>query len=241
MPLLDHFHPPLYPQRRWESFHSLWAAEIVAALNGAVLPEGYYAETQIHLGGRVEVDVATMEQPLSRSGPRNGPATLTAAPWAPPAPALVMPALFPDEIEVEVYGGATGAHLVGAIELVSPRNKDRPEARRAFAIKCACYLQMGVGLIVVDVVTDRLANLHNEMTQLLQQPEQYRLAGEGGPYVVAYRPARREGAGDEIDIWPLALAVGQPLSVMPLALRNGPTLPVDLEVTYTEARAKSRL
>jgi hypothetical protein len=25
MPLLDHFHTPLYPHRAWESFHSRWA------------------------------------------------------------------------------------------------------------------------------------------------------------------------------------------------------------------------
>ena len=28
MPLLDHFHPPLYPRRSWESFHSRWANSI---------------------------------------------------------------------------------------------------------------------------------------------------------------------------------------------------------------------
>ena len=43
----------------------------------------------------------------------------------------------------------TGATLVAAIELVSPGNKDRPEARLAFAAKCVSYLTRGVGLIVV--------------------------------------------------------------------------------------------
>ena len=56
-----------------------------------------------------------------------------------------------------------------AIELVSPGNKDRPEARRAFAAKCAGYLTAGVGLVVVDIVTDRLANLHNELIELMRQ------------------------------------------------------------------------
>jgi hypothetical protein len=32
MPLLDHFHPPLSPQRSWESFRSRWANSIADAL-----------------------------------------------------------------------------------------------------------------------------------------------------------------------------------------------------------------
>jgi len=42
-------------------------------------------------------------------------------------------------------------------------------------------------------------------------------------------------------LWPKLLTVGQPLPVLPLALRNAITLPVDLEETYDEARRRSRL
>jgi len=59
-------------------------------------------------------------------------------------------------------------------------------------------------------------------------------------YVAAYRPVRREAA-DRIECWPTPLAVGQPLPVVPLALLGGPTLPLDLETTYTAARQRSRL
>ncbi len=106
--------------------------------------------------------MATLEHLQATSGPRNGPtATLTLEAWAPPVPALTIPAVFPDEIEVQIFGSPTGAHLVAAIELVSPGNKDRSVARRAFAAKCSSYLQLGIGLIIVDVVTERLANLHD--------------------------------------------------------------------------------
>jgi hypothetical protein len=245
MPLLDHFHPPLYPERRWESVHALWAAAIVARLNETVLPALYYAETQVHIGSRVEVDVATIERlssGTSRSArPDNGPvATLEAEVWAPPEPALVIPGVFPDEIEVQVFGMRTGAQLVAAIELVSPGNKDRPETRRAFAAKCSSYLQLGIGLVVVDVVTDRLINLHDELMQLMERPDAFAFPGAAPLYAVAYRPARRE-AGDQIDCWPHPLGVGQALPTVPLALRGGPTLPLDLEATYTEARRRSRL
>ena len=44
MPLLDHFHPPLFPRRHWESFHVNWAGAIADSLNEFLLPDGYFAE-----------------------------------------------------------------------------------------------------------------------------------------------------------------------------------------------------
>lgn len=242
MPLLDHFHPPLDPDRGRGSFHAFWAAKIAETLNDDLLPEWYYAETQAHVGGRVEVDVATLDRPSRGASAGDAlVATLTAEAYAPPAPPLVMPGVFPDAFEVVVFGGATGPHFVAAIELVSPGNKDRPETRRAFAIMCAGYLQAGVGLVIVDVVTERLANLHDEMIGLLHLPDSLRFPGGAQLYAVAYRPARRPPGGDQVDIWPVPLAVGQPMPTLPLALRGGPTVPIDLEGTYTEARSRARL
>ena len=211
MPLRDHFHPPLLTQHRWESFHAVWATKIVGTLNRGVLPPRCLVEAQIHVGSRVEIDVADAFFPTS-------------------TPPLAMPAIFPDEIEVQVLDTSAGPTLVAAIELVSPGNKDRPETRRAFAAKCASYLQQGIGLVIVDIVSDRLANLHDELIRLVEQPEGFEMPGSPALYAVAYRPGRRE-AGDQIDMWPIPLAVGRALPVMPLALRGVATVPVDLEAT----------
>ena len=56
---LDHFHPPLSTVRHWESFHARWASAIADVLNDALLPTEYFAEVQVHVGSRVEVDVGT--------------------------------------------------------------------------------------------------------------------------------------------------------------------------------------
>src|SRR5271157_1126778 len=102
MPLLDHFHPPLSVARYSESFHARWASAIGDALNDGRLPSSFYAEIQTHVGPRVEIDVATLDQPDS-SASSGGTATLTAPELVTTAPALVMPAVFPDDLEVLLF------------------------------------------------------------------------------------------------------------------------------------------
>ena len=65
MPLLDHFHPPLSAERRWESFHSNWATKLADALTERWLPPNYIAEEHAHLGPSVEIDVGTFEPEVS--------------------------------------------------------------------------------------------------------------------------------------------------------------------------------
>jgi hypothetical protein len=235
MPLLDHFHPPLSTERHWESFHAAWCGSLADDLNRR-LPTGYFAEEQAHAGPGVEIDVATFE---SASPAGNGAGTATQV-WSPPVPALTLPAVFADDFEVRVFSRRGGPTLVAAIELVSPGNKDRREARDAFADKCAGYLRQGVSLIVIDVVTDRHANLHNELLRRLDAPESARQPADVRLYAAAYRPVRRQER-EEIDVWPAALAVAGPLPVLPLALNAELALPVDLEATYTDACRRRRL
>ena len=60
---------------------------------------------------------------------------LATATWAPPRPKLSAKVDFAqlDTCEVRIYEDLGGAELRGAIELVSPSNKDRPGSRRTFA------------------------------------------------------------------------------------------------------------
>jgi hypothetical protein len=245
MPLLDHFRPPLYGERHSESFHAQWAGALAAGLNVGLLPPGYFAEVQVHVGPRVEVDVATWESLSRASAPApssdGGTATLTAPAWAPPVPQLAMPAIFPDDLEVLVYSSEAGPTLVAVVELVSPGNKDRAEYRRAFAAKCASYLHRGIGLVMVDVVTTRQANLHDEMVRLMGLSEDAFAFPGGNPlYTAAYRPVRRAQT-DQIDVWTAPLVVGNPLPIMPLPVLGYGCIRLDLESSYTEARQRSRL
>lgn len=243
MPLLDHFRPPLSTQRHWESFHTTWASALADALNQRWLPAGYFAEEQVHPSARVEIDVATFEDAAAVSGDGilpGGVATAVPQVWAPPAPALTMPVVFPDGFEVLVFRTEGGPTLVAAIELISPGNKDRADNRRGFATNCASYLYQGISLVLVDVVTTRRANLHNDIVQMMGHDADFQLPAATTLYSVAYRPIQR-GDDEQIQIWPASLSLGEALPVLPLALPGEQFVPLDLDAAYLDACRRRRL
>src|SRR5262249_11449724 len=141
-----------------------------------------------------------------------------------------------DDIEIRVGTSRHEWNLCGVIELVSEGNKKEVRERQAFVMKCAAYLQRGVGVVVVDVVTNRLANLHNQLMEMIGGPNPPLLPGSPPTYVVGYRPIhRRESGVNEAEVWPYPAPTGQPIPAVPLALRAGPTVVLPLEATYTEA------
>ena len=214
MPLLDHFHPPLAGRRHWESFHAMWASSISDALN-SVLPEDFFAEVQVHNKSRIEADITTL-----------APADLT------------LTAVFPPAFGVHVYETSGGPTLVASIELVSPGNKDRDETRRAFTAKCAALIQSAIGVIVIDIVTSRRSEPFRDLMAFLypQQP-----LPELSPLLAAsFRPTRVNDV-DTLEIRHRPLSVGDTLPVLPLALGGLGRIDVNFEVTYEDARSRSRL
>jgi hypothetical protein len=238
MPLLDHFRPPLSQRRHWDSFHAAWAEAMAVHLNQSLLPEQFVAEARVQLGGQVEIDVATFAE--NGTTPSPGPGGV--AVWAPPQPTATAPLAFqsPDIFEVQVIREEGGPRLVAAIELVSPANKDRPANRRMFAVKCASYLQSGVGVLVVDVVTERSGNLHAELLQLLQLQLATPAQGVHDLYASAYR-SLAEPTGLVLQTWTESLTLGGTLPTLPLWILPDLSLPMDLEATYQAACSARRI
>lgn len=139
-----------------------------------------------------------------------------------------------DVCEVRVYEELSGAQLRAAIDLVSPANKDRPGSRRTFAAKCAGYLSQAGSVIIIDVVTERRANLHEDLLELLDASQ----AAWESPtqlYAVAYRPVPLQ-TNQRIECWPQTLTLGQSLPILPMWLRLDLCLPLRLE-KHTRRRA----
>jgi hypothetical protein len=231
MPLHDHFREPLVSRRHWTSFHAAWATYISESFNER-LPAGYFAEPVAQFA--IEIDVATWQD-----GGHVSPATGQSSGWTPSRPQLIVPFVVPtDVVEVLIYRNDGGPTLAGAVELISPSNKDRPESREAFVSKCAAYLHAAVGLAMVDIVTERRANLHRQLLA--------RVAPENTPspdsdlYAGAYRPVGPNGQAS-LEVWHEPLTIGQRLPTLPLWLRGGLWLSLDLEATYADTLRRQRV
>jgi hypothetical protein len=121
---------------------------------------------------------------------------------------------------------------VAAVELVSTRHKGRPRAREAFAARCADHLRHGCGLVIVDVVTSRRADLHGDLLAALGVAEG--TIGVSGLSVVSYRSVGREAEG-QLLAWPEALEIGASLPTVPLWLGEEVAVPLDLEASHAAA------
>jgi hypothetical protein len=217
MPLLDHFQAPLSSHRHWQGFHSAWANELTRQLNQGLLPPRYFAEPNVQIGATVEIDVATFE-----------------AIWAPPQPPLTASLDLSnlDVVEVQIFQDEQGPRLVGAIELVSPANKDRPSHREAFVTKCTAYLYQRIGIVVVDVVTSRPGNLHAELLERLHVDQPSNGPAHSKLYASSYRTFGIDGSL-HLEAWPHDLALAADLPTLPLWLSADFAVPIDLEQSYT--------
>ena len=231
--LRDHFHPPLQGRRHWEAFHSAWATFLAASLNQQ-LPQDWFAEPTASFG--IEIDVAAWDDARLVNSPDDGSSVTSN--WSPAPPTLTLD--FPittDIVQVAIYENSGGPILAGAIELISPANKDRREHRDAFVAKCEAMLREGVGVMIVDIVTNRFANLHSDLLKRLGSDVTHpsvRL------YAASYRPTERDEQ-EVLDVWHQPLSLDQPPPQMPLFLKGGPCLQVDLAATYLQTSEQLRL
>lgn len=227
----------------WEGVHLLWMSELLRLIKSR-LPEGYRA----YLGTRPAVavgapylrpDVAVREHgsaaPIAPS-PFHGKAEPWKSPTSEPDVELAVATLDPaPALFVERDG-----RLVSAIELVSPRNKDRPVARATYLNRYAGYLIEGVHLLLVDVHPRPAGfSFADGISAELQMPSDRPLAP---PLAVSYRVGEPAASGGRLlAIWRRSLTPGTPLPTLPLALNVETSIEVDLEQTYVRAAADSYL
>jgi hypothetical protein len=101
-------------------------------------------------------------------------------------------------------------------------------------------LQNQIGLVVVDIITERRANLHAELMDLLRLGEGPKAAAAAEMYAVAYR-AVADDAKPRLEMWPAQLRVGAVLPTLPLWIAADRAVPLDLEASYTATCAALRL
>lgn len=231
----------------WEGVHLLWMTELLRHLKGR-LPPGFRAYlgtgAAVAIGAppaRPDVAVRSHEGqafPGEVAGNAEASPGASAAGVRGPEPDLEVavaalepaPALF---VERE-------HRLVAAVELVSPRNKDRPVARATYVSRYVGYLIEGAHLLLVDVHPRPIGfSFADRIAEELQMADQGSLPP---PMAVSYRVGEPAATGGRLlAIWRRALTPGAPLPTLPLPLTVTLEVPVDLEATYMRAAADAYL
>jgi hypothetical protein len=224
--------------RGWDSVQPFWLAYLVEWIQPR-LPEGFKA----FLGGVPALTVSGNGKPdvsVRHWEPVPGAQAVAAdtAVLEPDLEASVVVRLDPQPaVHVDFHG-----QLIAAIEIVSPRNKDRVDAKETYANRYLGYLRLGVHLLLVDV---------------LPRPKGYSFSDAitGGlgmelpplppPFAAAYRVGEvvpvGEDMGSLVGLWRRPLRVGQPLPALPLPLSVHRAVAIDLEETYQRAAKRAYL
>lgn len=224
----------------FHDFHGSWITHLKEALNGGLLPSGYYALAE-QPAESVWPDVLALEASSNDESERPD--------WRPPSGVAVAVAERPPQVRLTVTAEAeqtasrqrtlvirhaTGDRIVALVEIVSPGNKDRRAAVERFVDKAASAIQQGYHLLLIDLFPpgkhDPLG-MHAALWECFD-----------GVEAAAYAPPDKQPltlSAYEAKPAPTAyiqnLAVGAVLPEMPLFLAPGWYVPAPLESTYALA------
>jgi hypothetical protein len=224
---------PLFDEN-WErsagdagAFLARWSTVVATALNGQ-LPPGerrFVAEVARRTRQQSEEEIASFHT--------------RAQAFETPDPTLVAPARFTDRVGVEVIDAIEGPRVAAAVLFATEDNKADSDAALAFAVRAAGLLSTGAGVAVVDALPGPPAwatHLHSltGVYPLARRPR------GGEATVLVAQPEVHEGVGC-FAAWLYSVAPGFPLPTVPVPVRGGTYLQLDLESTYSQACERGRL
>jgi hypothetical protein len=221
----------------FHDFHTVWIAGLRNALNDGLLPKGYYALVEQHVG-RPITDVLTLHaspptaQPPLPLPPDTGGVAAAESPPRTRRKQVVEPAALARRRTLAIRH-VSGHRLVALLEIVSPANKDRLRHVEELAGKAVDALDAGVHLLLVDLFppgTHDPSGMHGAILQRLEQSdERYDLPADEPLTLASY------AAGPRVEIYTEHLAVGAVLPEMALFVRPDRYILVPLEATYQAA------
>ena len=220
-------------ERGWDSVHPVWLTYLVEWIRPR-LPEGYKAflggvPALTVASGNGKPDVSVRQWGLRPAAEKV--ATETAV-LEPDLEARVAIRLDPQRaVHIDFHG-----QLIAAVELVSPRNKDRADAKETYTNRYLGYLRLGVHLMLVDVLPrPKRFSFSDALTSGLG----LELPPLPPPFAATYRVGEvipvDDDMGSLVAVWRRPLQVGQPLPALPLPLNVHDAVVIDLEETYHRA------
>ena len=220
----------------WEGMHHLWITELLRWIKPR-LPAPYRAfigsAPLLAIGGpppRPDWEFASgLWMPIRQRQPQRTGATSEQASSIEPDEEIAVATIDPTTaLFVERQ-----SRLVAAVEVISPRNKDRPVSRNAYLARYVSYLMDGVHAMLIDVhrrpLSFSFADAIARELDLSQPPLP-------APCAVCYRVGEPAAAGGRmLAIWRRPLVIDQPLPAIALPLTENLSVPIDLEHTYGAA------
>jgi Protein of unknown function (DUF4058) len=210
----------------FHAFHTAWITHLSEALNGGVLPSGYYALPEQHMG-RFIADVLTLQAPAPIEG--GGLAVAESQPKV--RRKLSASSAARGRGRTLTIRHVSGNRIVALVEIVSPANKDRRSHVAEFIDKAEIALLHGINLLLVDLFPPGAHDPHGMHGALWER-------FDDEPYVPpADEPLTLASyvAGPRPDVYEEPFAVGSPLAEMPLFLNPDRYVNVPLEPTYLAA------
>ncbi len=140
----------------FHDFHNSWIIHLKETLNGGILPDGYYAQSEQHFGTAV-ADILTLDTTVpGANGLPHGSGSVAVA-ERPPRVSRKLVASPGSRLarRTLTIRNTAGHRVVALAEIVSPSNKDREESVAAFVAKACSCLAHDCHVLVVDLFPPR--------------------------------------------------------------------------------------
>jgi hypothetical protein len=215
-------------------FHHAWIFAISEAMNGGLLPSGYYALAE-QIAGGFGPDVLTLEAPTQSALTHDLPDQLggVAVAAAPPKVryhARSEPDQYARKAKAVVIRHSSDHRVVAMVEIVSPGNKTGRGALRQFVEEAQEFLNRGVHLLIVDLFPPGSFDPQGIHSLIWEYAEDsFELTSDTPLTLAAYI------GGEAPEAYVEPTAIGLPLIDMPLFLTPDFYVPVPLEQTSQTA------
>jgi Protein of unknown function (DUF4058) len=218
----------------FHDFHVGWIGEVRRALNGGLLPEGYYALAE-QIAGGLGPDVLTLREPAApgngAAGPVSGAVAVADTPPRVTVTARATQTTYTERQCTLVIRHTSDHRIVALIEVLSPGNKASQHAVRSFVDKALAALSHGIHLLLLDLHPPgpRDPNGVHGLVWGDLTGEAYQAPADKPLTLAAY------AAGLVKTAYVQPFAVGEALPEMPLFLTPEDYINVPLEATYSRA------
>ncbi len=213
----------------FHAFHTAWITHLGEALNGGLLPSGYYAMAEQWAGGFV-TDVLTLRAPVPAApSPPMEEGGVAVRETPPKVGRKLSLAQAARRLRRTLTIRHTSGHqVVALLEVVSPANKDRPAHVEGFVDKLERALENGIHVLLVDLIPPGPYDpqgMHGALWDRFES-EPYGLPSEEPLTLASYV------AEPQVEAYLEHLAVGSSLVEMPLFLQPERYVNVPLDSTY---------